>query len=82
MPTLMQELASAPPTNHLCQKLRYSSTPATATPQSFILIVTILMLPPHPHDFPPILPPHIHPHPSLRFHTPSAYHPPAPAAPS
>ncbi|MBW0497013.1 hypothetical protein O181_036728 [Austropuccinia psidii MF-1] len=26
--------------------------------------------PPCPHDFPPMLPPHIDPHPSLQFHTP------------
>ncbi|MBW0492338.1 hypothetical protein O181_032053 [Austropuccinia psidii MF-1] len=34
---------------------------------------------PHPHDFPPMLPPHFRPHPSLHFCTPAAYHAYAPA---
>ncbi|MBW0487715.1 hypothetical protein O181_027430 [Austropuccinia psidii MF-1] len=64
MPTLMHELASAPPTHHLHQQPRYASTPATTPPQSSILTLTILMLPPCPHDIPPMLP-----HPSLCFGT-------------
>ncbi|MBW0531898.1 hypothetical protein O181_071613 [Austropuccinia psidii MF-1] len=38
--------------------------------------------PPHPHDFPPTLPTHIHPHPFLRLRTGMAYHPHAAAPPS
>ncbi|MBW0520335.1 hypothetical protein O181_060050 [Austropuccinia psidii MF-1] len=43
MPTLTHELASAPPTNHLCQWPRYASTPTTAPLKSTILTL------PHPH---------------------------------
>ncbi|MBW0579937.1 hypothetical protein O181_119652 [Austropuccinia psidii MF-1] len=37
---------------------------------------------PCPHDFPPMLPPHVCPHPSLNFHTPATYHAYAPKPPS
>ncbi|MBW0525449.1 hypothetical protein O181_065164 [Austropuccinia psidii MF-1] len=58
MPILSHELASAQPTNHLCQQPRYASTPATAPPQS-PLPLTILMLPQYPQDMTPMPPPHL-----------------------
>ncbi|MBW0470882.1 hypothetical protein O181_010597 [Austropuccinia psidii MF-1] len=42
----------------------------------------MLMLPPRPHDMPPMLQHHVLPSPSLNFHTPSTYHAYAPTAPS
>ncbi|MBW0554809.1 hypothetical protein O181_094524 [Austropuccinia psidii MF-1] len=71
MPTPMHELASAPPTNNLIQQVRYAYTPATAPPQSPILMLTMLMLLPRPHDMPPMLPLHVFLHASLFFGTPS-----------
>ncbi|MBW0495248.1 hypothetical protein O181_034963 [Austropuccinia psidii MF-1] len=44
MPTLMHELDSAPPTNHLRQNPRYVLNPATAPPQQPILTLPYLRL--------------------------------------
>ncbi|MBW0473513.1 hypothetical protein O181_013228 [Austropuccinia psidii MF-1] len=54
---------------------QYASNCATTCPPS-----PILTLPQDPQDMPPMLPPNFHPNPSLRFHTPAAYHAYAPAA--
>ncbi|MBW0478747.1 hypothetical protein O181_018462 [Austropuccinia psidii MF-1] len=49
---------------------RYDPNAATPSPTSPPPL-TILMLPLHPHDMPPMLPPHVCPHPSLCFRTPA-----------
>ncbi|MBW0506541.1 hypothetical protein O181_046256 [Austropuccinia psidii MF-1] len=44
-------------------------------------LLTMLILPQHPQDMPPTVPPDVHPHPSLHFRAPAAYHAYAPTRP-
>ncbi|MBW0560222.1 hypothetical protein O181_099937 [Austropuccinia psidii MF-1] len=76
MSTLMNELASTPPTNHLQQqpmitlRERYASNAATPCLPLPLIMLRLLL---HPHDMPLMLPPNVGPHPSLQFCTPPNY---------
>ncbi|MBW0493641.1 hypothetical protein O181_033356 [Austropuccinia psidii MF-1] len=62
-----------------CHPMSTPTHPYTSEP----LPLTMLTLPQHPQHMPPTLPPHVRPHPSLRFDTPTlgGFHLDLPAGP-